>query len=193
MPTLSLSLSLSLPFISCICLWFHCSLPPSTHLLSISAHTVVHTMLQMSTEDDLSQQKLPLVIVVSFCKLSFCEWFKGVSRSPSLFPLLIFNPKLLAWWYYLVELRCSNEPCFWLGALPISSFFCNVHCFVQGCQLHLLELLSQSSPFILESRQFVYWDVLRIKLKCGLVCELTLRVNRHSNGQESTLCHHYVF
>ena len=35
--------------------------------------------------------------------------------------------------------------------------------------------------------------VLRIKLKCGLVCELTLRVNRHSNGQESPLCHHYVF
>ena len=24
--------------------------------------------------------------------------------------------------------------------------------------------------------------LLRIKLKCGLVCELTLRVNRHSNG-----------
>ena len=34
---------------------------------------------------------------------------------------------------------------------------------------------------------------LRIKLKCGLVCELTLRVNRHSNGQESPLSHHYVF
>ena len=27
----------------------------------------------------------------------------------------------------------------------------------------------------------------------GLVCELTLRVNRHSNGQESPLCHHFVF
>ena len=36
-------------------------------------------------------------------------------------------------------------------------------------------------------------SVLRIKLKCGLVCELTLRVNRHSNGQESPLFHHYVF
>ena len=35
--------------------------------------------------------------------------------------------------------------------------------------------------------------VLRIKLECGLVCELTLRVNRHSNGQESPLSHHYVF
>ena len=35
-------------------------------------------------------------------------------------------------------------------------------------------------------------SVLRIKLKCGLVCELTLRVNRHSNSQESPLCHHYV-
>ena len=35
--------------------------------------------------------------------------------------------------------------------------------------------------------------LLRIKLKCGLVCELTLRVNRHSNGQESPLSHHYVF
>ena len=34
--------------------------------------------------------------------------------------------------------------------------------------------------------------MLRIKLKSGLVCELTLRVNRHSNGQESPLCHHYV-
>ena len=27
----------------------------------------------------------------------------------------------------------------------------------------------------------------------ALVCELTLRVNGHSNGQESPLCHHYVF
>ena len=36
-------------------------------------------------------------------------------------------------------------------------------------------------------------EVLRIKLKCGLVCELTLRVNRHSNGQESPLSHHFVF
>ena len=36
-------------------------------------------------------------------------------------------------------------------------------------------------------------QLLRIKLKCGLVCELTLRVNRHSNGQESPLSHHYVF
>ena len=35
--------------------------------------------------------------------------------------------------------------------------------------------------------------LLRIKLKCGLVCELTLRVNRHSKGQESPLSHHYVF
>ena len=35
--------------------------------------------------------------------------------------------------------------------------------------------------------------MLRIKLKCGLVCELTLRVNRHSKGQESQLSHHYVF
>ena len=35
--------------------------------------------------------------------------------------------------------------------------------------------------------------LLRIKLKCDLVCELTLRVNKHSNGQESPLCHHYVF
>ena len=26
----------------------------------------------------------------------------------------------------------------------------------------------------------------------GLVCELTLRVNRHSNGQDSPLCHHYA-
>ena len=32
-------------------------------------------------------------------------------------------------------------------------------------------------------------QLLRIKLKCGLVCELTLRVNRYSNGQESPLCH----
>ena len=36
-------------------------------------------------------------------------------------------------------------------------------------------------------------NLLRIKLKCGLVCELTLRVNRHSNGQESPLSHHFVF
>ena len=36
-------------------------------------------------------------------------------------------------------------------------------------------------------------EVLRIKLKCGLVCELTLRVNRHSNSQESPFYHHYVF
>ena len=35
--------------------------------------------------------------------------------------------------------------------------------------------------------------LLRIKLKCGLVSELTLRVNIHSNGQESPLSHHYVF
>ena len=27
----------------------------------------------------------------------------------------------------------------------------------------------------------------------GLVCELTFRVNRHSNGQESPLSHHFVF
>ena len=39
----------------------------------------------------------------------------------------------------------------------------------------------------------LYINVLRIKLICGLVCELTLRMNRHSNGQESPLCHHYVF
>ena len=32
------------------------------------------------------------------------------------------------------------------------------------------------------------YGMLRIKLKHGLVCELTLRVNRHSNGQESPLC-----
>ena len=36
-------------------------------------------------------------------------------------------------------------------------------------------------------------SLLRIKLKRGLVREITLRVNRHSNGQESPLCHHYVF
>ena len=35
--------------------------------------------------------------------------------------------------------------------------------------------------------------MLRIKLKCGLLCELTLRVNIHSKGQESPLSHHYVF
>ena len=40
---------------------------------------------------------------------------------------------------------------------------------------------------------YLYQKVLRIKLKCGLVYELTLRVNRHSNGQESPLSHHYVF
>ena len=37
------------------------------------------------------------------------------------------------------------------------------------------------------------FDMLRINLKCGLVCELTLRVNRHSKGQESPLSPHYVF
>ena len=37
------------------------------------------------------------------------------------------------------------------------------------------------------------FSLLRIKLKRGLVCELTLRVNRHSNSQESPLCHHFVF
>ena len=49
--------------------------------------------------------------------------------------------------------------------------------------------------FIINSWIFIYtlWLLLRIKLKCGLVCELTLRVNRHSNGQESALSHHYVF
>ena len=38
-----------------------------------------------------------------------------------------------------------------------------------------------------------YAFMVRIKLKCGLVFELTLRVNRHSKGQESPLSHHYVF
>ena len=40
---------------------------------------------------------------------------------------------------------------------------------------------------------FLHSFLLRIKLKCGLVCELTLRVNRHSKGQESPLSHHYAF
>ena len=35
--------------------------------------------------------------------------------------------------------------------------------------------------------------VVESQAQLGLVCELTLRVNRHSNGQESPLCDHYVF
>ena len=45
----------------------------------------------------------------------------------------------------------------------------------------------------LPSKMLYYKELLRIKLKCGLVCELTLRVNRHSKGQASPLSHHYVF
>ena len=30
------------------------------------------------------------------------------------------------------------------------------------------------------------------QVQLGLMCEQTLRVNRHSNGQELPLCNHYV-
>ena len=48
-------------------------------------------------------------------------------------------------------------------------------------------ILSETDP------TWAWGGMLRIKLKCGLVCELTLRVNRHSKGQESPLSQHYVF
>ena len=41
-------------------------------------------------------------------------------------------------------------------------------------------------------RNLEYYSVVENQAQLGLVCKLTLRVNRHSNGQESPLCHHYV-
>ena len=51
----------------------------------------------------------------------------------------------------------------------------------------------KNDTFISTKLQVNPLTLLRIKLKCGLVCELTLRVNRHSKGQGSPLSHHYVF
>ena len=54
-------------------------------------------------------------------------------------------------------------------------------------------MISTPTFYMKQVFKFTLERVLRIKLKCGLVCELTLRVNRHSKGQESPLSHHYVF
>ena len=60
------------------------------------------------------------------------------------------------------------------------------------CECHKVTYLSQKSHNMsLSNESYVF--ICRIKLKCGLVRELTLRVNTHSNGQESPLSHHFVF
>ena len=80
-----------------------------------------------------------------------------------------------------------------------------VRCFEKPLGKHLsnmsrlraspLEKAAQN-PFDDNCSLYPHFEVLQSvenKTQSGLVCEFTLRVNRHSNGQESPLCHHYVF
>ena len=74
------------------------------------------------------------------------------------------------------------------------TFICHT---MHRTSLHVDKVVSSNHAFahlycIVYPLLLNYMPIVENQAQFGLVCELTLTVNKHSNSQESPLCHHYV-